>query len=101
MFKLGGMCSFYLTGFISSISWLGWRYSFYLFSLTAVFWAIPYFYLIHSKPEDDLNLSDYEKQLIENEKVIEYSKQSSNMIKIPPKLDWKIILTSKPVIASW
>ena len=91
-----------LTGSVSS-SYLGWRYSFYLFALIAFIWTIPYFYLIYSKPEDDPNLSDYEKHLIEKGKMIEYSRQneSNEMIKIPAKLDWKIILTSKPVIASW
>ena len=101
-FELGGISSFFLTGLISS-SDLGWRYSFYLFSLTALIWFIPFCYLIYSKPEEDPNLSDFERQLIENERVIEYSKEdfSKNLIKVPPKFDWKIILTSKVVLASW
>ena len=100
--KLGGLCSFYLTGLISS-SYLGWRHSFYIFSLTAFIWSIPYFYLVYSEPDDDPNLSDFERQLIKKDKMIEYSKEdfSKNLIKIPPKLEWKTILTSKVVIASW
>lgn len=101
-FELGGICSFYLTGYICSIESLGWRYSFYIFSLLCFVWFIPYCFIVYSKPEDDPYLSDYEKELIENERIIEYTNQdftNKNMIKKPPKLNLNI-LTSKPVIAS-
>ena len=45
-FEFGGMVSFFLTGYISSIEWLGWRYSFYLFSLPAFAWFIPYHFMV-------------------------------------------------------
>lgn len=99
------MCSFYLTGLISSLSPSAWRMSFFMFSLSAVVWFVPYYMLVSSKPEDEPNLSEYERNLIQQERKIKYQKQLSSMlstnslIKIPPKLDYKQILTS-PVVWS-
>ena len=101
-YEFGGVCSFLLTGLISDQ--LGWRYSFYLFAVPALLWFVPYCWLVHSRPEDDPNLSDYERKLVEAERATEYANQDltkKNMVKIVPKFNWKVVLTSKPVIASW
>lgn len=103
-FEIGGICSFFFTGLICEKEYLGWRYSFYIFSMISFIWFIPYCFMVYSTPEDDPYLTDYERKLIENERIIEYENQDlkdKNMIKIPPKLDYKILFTSKPVIASW
>lgn len=100
------MCSFYLTGLISSSSPSAWRYSFYFFSLTAFVWFVPYCFFVSSKPEDDPNLSDFERNLIRQERKIKYQKQLSSilstsaLIKVPPKLNYRQILTSEVVWAS-
>lgn len=102
-FESGGIAAFFLTGLICDCDVLGWRWSFYIFAIIAMLWFIPYYFLVYSTPEDDPHLSEYEKNLIEMERKAEYANQniSKNMKKISPKFDWKIILTSKPVIASW
>lgn len=103
-YESGGVCSFILTGLICSNDKLGWRYSFYLFAVPALLWFIPYCWLVYSRPDDDPNLSDYERKLVEVERSAEYSNQDltkENMVRIAPKLNWMVVLTSKPVIASW
>ena len=108
-FELGGICSFLIAGFVCSSDMLGpqpWKYTFYLFALPAIAYAIPYYFLVFSRPEDDPGLTDYERRLIENERREANSEdhelsKSENMVKIPPKIKWSVILTSPPVIASW
>ena len=102
-FESGGIVAFYLSGLICSSETLGWRWSFYIFAIVAIVWWVPYVFLVYSTPEEDPQLSEYERNLIEIERRDEYANQtiSKNMKKIPPKFNWKIILTSKPVIASW
>lgn len=103
-YELGGVISFFLTGLICSDDHLGWRYSFYLFAVPALLWFAPYCWLVYSRPDDDPNLSEYERKLAETERTAEYANQDlskKNMLKIAPKFDWKVVLTSKPVLASW
>lgn len=104
-YEFGGVFSFFMTGLIcSGDPGPQWRYSFYLFAVPALLWFGPYCYLVYSKPEDDPNLSDFERELLKVEQKTEYANQDlskKNMIKIPPKFNWRVVLTSKPVIASW
>lgn len=105
-FELGGICSFFLSGFICSSDLLGWRWCFYLFALPAFVWSVPYYFLVFSRPEDDPSLSDYERKMIESERKKANStnhelSKNENLVKVPPKLNWAVILTSGPVIASW
>lgn len=105
-FELGGICSFFLSGYICASDLLGWRYTFYLFALPAFVWSIPYYFLVFSRPEDDPGLSLYERKMIESERKKANSanhelSKNENLVKIPPKLNWAVILTSGPVIASW
>lgn len=100
-FEIGGVLSFYLAGIISTS--IGWQWSFYLFSLTAIIWFVPYYFLVYSSPDSDPYLSQYEKKLVEEERKNEYQNldhSDTKMIKIPPKLTWKILLLSPPVLAS-
>lgn len=149
-FEFGGMTSFFLTGYISSIDSLGWRYSFYLFSIVSFVWFIPFFFMVralpiyqspttrirnpnlgsmgsylvilisnhltnhheqvHSTPEDDPYLSQYERRLFEQERRAEFlrnsmrvqleSDSSKKLVKVPPKFRFKTVLTSGPVWAS-
>ena len=103
-FESGGIAAFFLSGLLCSADGPGWRFSFYIFAILAILWFLPYYFLVYSTPDEDPHLSDYEKTMIEIDRMAEYANQDlskKNMIKIPPKFDWKIILTSKPVIASW
>lgn len=98
------MVSFYVTGEICNMEALGWRYSFYIFAVVAFIWFIPYHFLIYSRPENDPHLSDYERDLIKQERKAEIFDDISlngNVIKVPPKLSFKILLTSRAVWASW
>ena len=45
-FEFGGMISFFLTGYISSIDSLGWRYAFYLFSIVSFVWVVPFYFMV-------------------------------------------------------
>ena len=105
-FEFGGICSFLVAGFVCSSDSLGWRYTFYLFALPAVLFVIPYYFLVYSSPKEDPALSEYERKLIEIERKQADSANhdllaNKNLVRIPPKLSWKVILTSPPVIASW
>lgn len=105
-FEFGGICSFLAAGFVCSSDFLGWRYSFYLFAIPAILYAVPYYYLVYSSPEEDPAISEYERKLIESErKKVDSANHdfstNENLVRIPPKLKWKVILTSGPVIASW
>lgn len=102
-FELGGICSFFLAGFICSSDLLGWRYTFYLFAIPAFVWSVPYYFLVYSKPEDDPNLSEYERRMIESSRkeANQHMPANEDLVRIPPKLNWAVILTSGPVIASW
>lgn len=82
---------------------MGWQWSFYLFSLTTFVWFVPYYFLVYSNPDSDPNLSEYERRLVDEERKTEYLEQDfskSNLIKIPPQLNWKILLFSPAVLAS-
>ena len=108
-FELGGFISFFLTGYISSLSPFGWRYSFYLFSIISFVWFLPFYYLVYSKPEDDPNLSDYERQLMQREQIEKKrnndddfnddDNQTKKLIKVAAKFNFKTVLTSKVVWA--
>ena len=103
-FELGGIMAFILSGLICSTSGLGWPFTFYIFAVCAIVWFVPYYFLVYSTPNEDPHLSEYEKTLIQMETMAEYANQDlskRHMIKIPPKFNWKTILTSGPVIASW
>ena len=104
-FELGGICSFFFAGFICSSDLLGWRFTFYLFALPAFVWSVPYLFLVYSRPEEDPHLSEYERRMIESARkeanCANDLSANENLVRIPPKLDWKVILTSGPVIASW
>lgn len=101
-FEIGGMSTLYLSGVISSNKDLGWTYTFYLFSIVAFVWFIPYCFLVYSEPSQNPRLSNYEKKLLEQSKTIENSKNdfSKNYVKVPPKICYKKIFTSGPVWAS-
>ena len=45
-FEFGGFISFFLTGYLSSIDFLGWRYAFYLFSIPAFLWFVPFHFMV-------------------------------------------------------
>ena len=71
--------------------------------MTAIVWVIFFYFLCYSSPDSDPYLSDYERNLIEKERIEEYSREDFSklkLIKITPKLSFKKLLTSKPVIAS-
>ena len=63
---------------------------------------------VYSTPDQDPNLSDYERHQLEQERKAQYllnSKEESEsfskkLIKVPPKFSFKIVMTSAPVWAS-
>ena len=67
---------------------------------------------VHSVPEQDPYLSEYEKRKFERERKAEYLQESENsnepqesdgtkkLVKVPPKFRFKTVLTSGPVWAS-
>ena len=101
-FEIGGMTTLFLSGLICSNKNLGWEYAFYLYSIVAFVWFIPYCFLVFSDPALNKRVTNYERKKLEQSKTIENSKDdfSKKYVKVMPKLDYKKILTSGPVWAS-
>lgn len=94
-FEIGGMSTLFLSGLISSEPSMGWEYCFYLYSIIAFVWFIPYCWLVYSEPSQNPRLSNYEKKLLEQSKTIEHSKEdfSKKWVRVAPKLSYKKIFT--------
>lgn len=101
-FEMGGFITLMATGFISQNPNLGWEYAFYLTAIVPFIWLLPYIFLVYSDPEIHPRITSYEKKLIENSKVTARSKEefSQRVKRVPPKLRWKTVLTSRAVWAN-
>ena len=95
-FEVGGMLTLFLSGLISSEPKLGWEYCFYLYSIVAFVWFVPYFFLVYSDPSQNPRVTNYERKQLEQSKTIQQSKEdfSTKLVRVQPKLSYKKIFTS-------
>lgn len=101
-FEIGGFFTLLWSGYISSQPMLGWECAFYSVGLMPLIWFIPYIFCVHSTPESHPRLSTYERKLLEHSRAAALSCQdfSRRVKRIPPKLRWGTLLTSRPVWAN-